>query len=166
LMYYGRVLGELNRRKVRYLVAGGIAVNLYGVPRATADLDLLLQPGARNLEKFLGAMRRLGYRPRVPVTFEDITVENLERWKKEKNMKAFSFKNPRVPYEEVDLILDHPLDFGKAYARREVVRAGRITIPLVSLRDLMKLKEHSGRLQDLSDLEALRKVERMRRMAE
>ncbi|MEM0358458.1 MAG: hypothetical protein QXG22_00380 [Candidatus Hadarchaeales archaeon] len=58
-MYYGRVLGELNRRKVRYLIAGGIAVNLYGVPRATADLDLLLQPGARNLEKFLGAMRRL-----------------------------------------------------------------------------------------------------------
>lgn len=160
-MYYGRVLRELNRRRVRYLVAGGIAVNLYGVPRATADLDLLLQPGAPNLKSFVEVMRRLGYRPGVP--FEDITSENLERWRKEKNMKAFSFKNPRVPYEEVDLILDHPLEFEKAYARREVVRAGRIAVPLVSLRDLMKLKEHSGRLQDLSDLEALRKVERMRR---
>ncbi|MEM2536056.1 MAG: hypothetical protein QW435_03530 [Candidatus Hadarchaeales archaeon] len=59
MIYYGRVLGELNRKKGEVPDSGGIAVNLYGVPRATADLDLLLQPGARNLEKFLGAMGRM-----------------------------------------------------------------------------------------------------------
>ncbi len=34
-----RVFRALNGRGVRY-VAGGIALNLHGVPRATADLDI------------------------------------------------------------------------------------------------------------------------------
>jgi len=29
----------LNKEAVKYMVAGGIAVNLYGIERATADID-------------------------------------------------------------------------------------------------------------------------------
>jgi len=162
-VYYERVLRELNCRGVEYIVVGGIAVNLHGVPRATADLDLLLRMESSNFNGFLEAMKRLGFRPGIPLRLEEVTLENLRRWRREKNLKALSFKNPRVPYEEVDVVLDHPLDFEAVYRRIEFVRAGGILLPLVSLRDLMRLKEHSGRPQDLSDLEALRRVERMRR---
>ncbi|MEM2192104.1 MAG: hypothetical protein QXG38_00630 [Candidatus Hadarchaeales archaeon] len=41
-MYYEKVLRELNAKRIRYILAGGIAVKLHGVPRATADLDILL----------------------------------------------------------------------------------------------------------------------------
>jgi len=93
-------------------------VNLHGVPRATADLDLLLRMENSNLNLFLKAMRRLGFRPEIPVRLEEVTLENLSRWRKEKNLKALSFKNPRVPYEEVNVVLDHPLDFESASAER------------------------------------------------
>ena len=33
----------LNEREVRYLVIGGIAAVLHGVPRATFDLDILIE---------------------------------------------------------------------------------------------------------------------------
>lgn len=41
-MYYELVFRNLNKKKVRYVVIGGIAVNLHGIPRATADLDLMV----------------------------------------------------------------------------------------------------------------------------
>lgn len=40
-MFYNDVFGILNKYKVKYVVIGGTAVNLHGVPRFTADLDLM-----------------------------------------------------------------------------------------------------------------------------
>jgi len=37
------VFSSLEKHKVRYLVIGGIAAVLYGVPRATFDLDILIE---------------------------------------------------------------------------------------------------------------------------
>jgi hypothetical protein len=34
---------ELNARKVRYLVIGGQAMRLFGMPRSTMDCDLFLE---------------------------------------------------------------------------------------------------------------------------
>ena len=36
------LFSSLNSNEVQYLVAGGWAVNLYGVERATGDLDLVV----------------------------------------------------------------------------------------------------------------------------
>mgnify|MGYP001589470130 FL=1 len=38
-MYYFEILEGLYKSKVRYLVVGGLSVNLYGVPRVTQDLS-------------------------------------------------------------------------------------------------------------------------------
>lgn len=35
------LFSALNKARVRYLVVGGIAVNIYGIERATADIDLV-----------------------------------------------------------------------------------------------------------------------------
>ena len=39
---FEKVFRELNKTRVKYLVVGGVAVNLYGYLRFTGDLDLLL----------------------------------------------------------------------------------------------------------------------------
>jgi hypothetical protein len=69
-MYYEEVFRELNRKRVRYLVAGGIALVLHGVVRLTADLDLILDMSQTNLTKFLAVMKKLGYKPKLPVKAE------------------------------------------------------------------------------------------------
>ena len=48
-MYYEEVFSELSRRRVRYLVVGGVALVLHGVLRLTADLDLMLDMEKDNL---------------------------------------------------------------------------------------------------------------------
>jgi hypothetical protein len=42
---------------VEYLVVGGYAVNHYGYPRATGDLDVWVAPSADNAVRCLAALR-------------------------------------------------------------------------------------------------------------
>ena len=39
---YQEILSALAKAKVRYLVAGGIAMNMHGLQRTTVDLDLII----------------------------------------------------------------------------------------------------------------------------
>jgi hypothetical protein len=42
------VFASFQRHKVKYLVIGGIAAVLHGVPRATFDLDILIEASSDN----------------------------------------------------------------------------------------------------------------------
>ena len=88
---YIDIFSELNKNKIKYIVCGGIAVNLLGIPRMTYDVDLLLNMDDDNLKKFLELLKKWGFKPRVPVNIMDFALkENREKWIKEKNMKAFN----------------------------------------------------------------------------
>jgi hypothetical protein len=51
------VFASFQRHNVRYIVIGGIAAVLYGVPRATFDLDILIDANPDNARKLLDALQ-------------------------------------------------------------------------------------------------------------
>lgn len=55
-----RVFESLEKNEVRYLVIGGIAAVLYGVPRATFDLDIFIEPTRANARRLLKALDEAG----------------------------------------------------------------------------------------------------------
>jgi hypothetical protein len=55
------VFASFQRNDVKYLVIGGIAAVLYGVPRATFDLDILIEPTEENAQKLLDALVEIGF---------------------------------------------------------------------------------------------------------
>lgn len=55
-------------------------------------------------------------------------------------------------------MLVHPLDFEKSFINRTIKKARDIDIYLASIDDIIKMKEFSGRSQDLSDIAILKKV--------
>ena len=57
MINFERLFSVLNRNKIRYLVVGGIAVNLYGIERATADIDLVVDLEDRNLKRFVSVIK-------------------------------------------------------------------------------------------------------------
>ena len=155
-MILEKVFREFNRRKVRYLVAGGVAAILYGNPRFTKDLDLFVDLEETNLKKLIAGFKALGFIPRVPVTPEAFTIrENRERWAKEKGMLAFTFINPKNPFENVDILTTSPIAFDRAYRRKRFFQSGRVKIPTVAAEDLIQMKRHAGREQDFRDIEIL-----------
>lgn len=158
-MYYEDVFLEFNNKKVRYLVVGGVAVNLYGVPRMTMDLDLMVEMSKNNLLNLIGVLENLGYKPKVPVRATDfVDPEKRIRWQKEKNMVVFTFTHSHLPYQQVDIFLVNPIDFEEAYSAKKVIIARDTKIPLLSIDHLISLKKELGREQDLSDVEALEKI--------
>ena len=160
-MYYFELLEQLFNKQVRYLIVGGLAVNLHGVPRVTQDVDLIISMDQDNILKTISILEGLGYKPRLPVDPNDLTdPEKVRDWVENRNMKAFSFFQPEEQYKVVDIVIVHPLDFEESYNNKLVKTVKDIEIYLPSLEDLIKTKESSGREQDLSDVEMLRKVEK------
>ncbi|MGI8803927.1 MAG: hypothetical protein ACR2KV_17490 [Solirubrobacteraceae bacterium] len=46
--------------EVEYVTIGGVAVQAYGHPRTTQDIDILADPSRENLERLAAALRALG----------------------------------------------------------------------------------------------------------
>ena len=155
-MYYENVFRILEKNKIRYAVAGGVALVLHGVVRFTADLDLIVDLEPENLRRFVQAMTELGYRPRVPVKAEDFLDQAARnQWKQEKGMEVFSFVDPGQPITLIDVFIEEKIPFGEVMKDLVRITAKGITIPVVSLPHLKKLKKAAGRPQDLADIEAI-----------
>jgi hypothetical protein len=81
----------LNQSGVRYLIAGGIAVNIHGYQRATADLDIVIQLEKENILAALRVLGNLDYRSILPVNASDFANEEIRNsWIAEKSMQVFS----------------------------------------------------------------------------
>lgn len=163
-MYYESVFRKLNDYRVRYVVAGGIAVVLHGVVRLTVDLDLIVDLEDMNLQRFIKAMEDLGYRPKVPVKAKEFAnAAKREEWIREKGMKVFTFYHPAKQGELVDVFVKEPLPFSDLRSDRKVIKADDVRIPIVSIKHLKKLKMLAGRPQDLADVKSLTNLEEMLR---
>lgn len=149
-----------NAGRVRYLVAGGLAVVAHGHVRFTADLDVVLDPDTPNLRRALAALASLGYRPRAPVPLDAfVDARERRRWVRQKRMKVFSLFSDRHRETEIDLFCEPPFRFARAYRVSVRKRIGSRTFArFVSLADLLRMKRQAGRPQDLEDIRRLREV--------
>jgi len=152
------VFKALDKRRVRYLVAGGIAVNAYGYLRFTKDIGFVIELSPENILEAFAALNTLGYRPNVPVTAEQFAAaRNRRRWIKEKEMKVLQFWSDQHLETPVDVFIDLPFDFKAELAAatwKELQGIG--AIPVVTLRTLVQLKRAANRKQDQIDLDNLR----------
>ena len=163
-MFYGDVFRALNKARVKYVVAGGTAVVLHGYMRMTQDLDLIVGFEEKNLDRFFEALKRINYHPKAPVTkdqFKD--VKHRHMWRKEKGMIVFSFYKNEPPFQLVDMFVYEPLPFGEIYKKRVGVKVSGITIPIMCIDHLRKLKQAAGRPQDLIDIVQLDVIKRTKR---
>lgn len=151
------IFKELNKLKIDYIVAGGLAVNFHGVPRMTYDIDLMILLQSDNIKKLVAKLTEWGYRPKVPVNPMELADDaKRNSWINEKGMKAMNFYSEKAPIGEIDIVFDSPIPYSELKGRAVTFELYGEKIPTVSIRDLIELKEKSGRKQDISDVELLR----------
>ena len=154
------VARTLDTARVRYLVAGGLAVAAHGYGRLTFDLDLIVQLTPGNARAALDALAAIGYRPRVPVTsaqFADAATRN--GWIRDKNMTVLNLWSEHHRETPVDIFVTEPFDFDAEYDRALVQEfLPGIPIRFVGLDALIRMKELAGRPKDLDDLEHLQRL--------
>ncbi len=164
-MFYGEAFKALNKAKVKYVVAGGVAVVLYGYTRNTGDLDLIVFLEEKNLKKLYDALKSVGYLPKVPVTQEQFCDAKLRHdWKKTKGMIVFSFVDKNPPFQLIDMFVDEPIDFRELYKKKKVITVEGVSIPLININHLIKLKKKAGRFKDLDDVLQLNEIKRLQKI--
>ena len=148
----------LERAEVRYLVAGGLAVNAHGYVRFTKDIDLVIQLSAENIERAFAALASLGYRAAVPIVATQF-ADPAQRvaWIREKGMKVLNFQSDQHRFAPVDVFVIEPFDFDEEHdkALQGDVAPG-LVVRFVSIPTLIAMKEAAGRPNDLMDIQHMR----------
>ena len=163
MILYEEILREFQKRKVKYVIVGGIAFNLLGGERATHDMDILVDMTDDNLAKVVSVLRGKGYRVKQPVDPMGIADEKIrEDWITHKNMKAFNFYK-EDEMKEVDLIIDSPVQYPEAEKDALRIKSGSLTMPVISIKKLIKMKKDTGRPTDRLDVEVLKEIQKLKR---
>ncbi len=121
---------------------GAQAVNLYGFPRATADLDLTIELGDVSAERLLAALQRAGFVAR----FADAAFIAATR------VIPIVHRASKLP---VDVVLAGP-GLEERFLDEVTLQAiGRRKIPVISVENLIVTKLLAGRPKDLEDIREL-----------
>lgn len=160
------IFEALNASGARYVVVGGVAVNLHGHTRFTKDLDLVLDLEPVVARKALGTLAGLGFRPTAPMAITDFADPLLrEQWATERNMLVFQLFRDASRLT-VDLFVRYPTDFDILWTNAVRVVLPRAEIRVASLEHLIAMKREAGRPQDLIDIEWLTTIQQMQREEE
>jgi hypothetical protein len=152
-MFYLNLFKALQAHDISYLLVGGLAINLHGVPRMTMDVDLVIALDTHNITKLEACTKSLGLRPSVPVKLADLADSNKrEALFEEKHLIALSFIGEKPETPTVDILIHHPLDFKKAYQNKVERDVSGTPVMLASIEDMITLKKAAGRAQDLADI--------------
>jgi len=142
---FGRILSDLNKVGVRYVLIGGIALIRHGVVRMTRDIDVVLEPGNDNIERVRALIAEWSAtRPDgSPIPADTIA--------------AGRSVHLATPHGHIDLLAEQasPLTFAELISRADVRRVDGVEAPICSLGDLVALKRIASRERDLADLSEL-----------
>ena len=153
-----QILNELHDHRVDFVIVGGVAVALHGGSRVTFDLDIVPSLAPDSWRAAVDLLWSLGARPRIPEPLERVRdVEQVRRWRLEKNMLALNFHTPDGR-TEVDLLVSESEAFERLRERAVEITVDARTFVVASIDDLIDMKQRSGRPQDLLDIEALRGI--------
>jgi hypothetical protein len=140
------VVGALDAEGIPYALVGGLAVAVWGAPRATKDIDLLVQPA--DVERAKAAVGRRGFTlPAEPMQFSDGMVVHRVSKVRDGALVTVDF-----------LLVDENLR--RYFDAREVraVEGGRLAV--IGRDGLIAMKVSAGRPQDQADVVKLTELDR------
>jgi len=135
------VFKSLQRHDVKYVVIGGVAAILHGVPRATFDVDILIEATPDNSRRLLDALLDAGLGSASLTTAEDVLANEITVFK------------DRV---RVDVQTTTPgIQFADAWQRRKTITYQGQEFFILSRQDLIASKRAAGRSVDMEDVRLL-----------
>ncbi len=138
-----RVALQLKKASIPYMVIGGQAVLLYGEPRLTRDIDIIMGIGVEGLDRVKKIIPIIGLRSLVQKEKEfvqrNMVLPTIDKRSGIRVDFIFSFS----PYER------------QAIERAKDIRLGRTSVRYASLDDVVIHKVIAGRARDLEDVRSI-----------
>lgn len=141
---YKDMLQVLLDNDVKFLLVGAYAMGAHGYPRATGDIDIWVKPSAENSVRVYRSMKAFG----APLHEID----------------EATFVTPNIVFQigvaplRIDIITAiSGVGFDDAFQHQQIVEMEGLSIPILSLSDLIKNKRATGRDKDRLDADQLEK---------
>ncbi len=142
LNHLEKVFASFDSHDVRYVVIGGVAAILYGVPRATFDLDILIDPTAENARRLLSALAEAGLGTADLTSPEEVLANAITVFQ---------------DVVRIDVQIRTPgVSFSEAWDRRQTMDYHGRKFHVLSRDDVIATKLAAGRDVDLEDVRQLR----------
>jgi hypothetical protein len=142
---------------VRFIVIGGQAEYLFGSPRVTYDIDLCYERSAQNLENLAAALSELkptlrGAPPDLPFVLDAKSLALGSN---------FTFNTALGPLDLLGWV--EPLgDYGAVAKHDTTIDLQGLKLLVISLDDLIRIKEYIRRPKDRESLMQLQAIKRLR----
>jgi hypothetical protein len=151
------ILGRLVARGVDFVVIGGIAAVLHGSAQATYDLDICFATDAGNLEALGEVLLSLGARLKG---VEDV-VPFIPDWRTLRRVEVLTMV---TDLGELDVLARPAGSSGYEALRRNADRfdLDGFSVLVASIDDLITMKLAAGRKKDISSVEELEAIKRLR----
>ena len=144
-----RILEELARREVDFVLVGGLAAQTHGNTRMTDDVDVIPAPDPGNLACLAEALNALKARVLNPGHEEDkIDAAMLPR------ATIWQFT---TPHGDIDVLHEAPgaAPYPDLRERALVIALADVRVPVAGRDDLIRMKLARGRPVDRADVAAL-----------
>jgi hypothetical protein len=144
-----RILEELARHEVDFVLVGGMAAQTHGSTRMTNDVDVIPGPTPRNLERLAEALRSLQARVLNPGQ-EDLEIDAAM-------LSRATIWQFATPHGDIDVLHEAPgaAPFGELRERALVISLGDLQVPVAGRDDLIRMKLARGRPTDRTNVAAL-----------
>jgi hypothetical protein len=140
------VLRALAKRGVRFKVVGGVALNLIGLPRATQDLDVFVDPEADNIRRLREALHDV---------FDDTSIDEISADDLAGSYPAIQYVPPGSSFH-IDILSRLGEVFDYASIEAEIRDVDGIPVLVATPHMLFRMKCNTVRMQDRADAERLR----------
>ncbi len=155
---FERIVAVLNDHKVKYVVVGGLAALLQGVPLPrTVDIDVTPAADPANKKRLAAALRELDATLRAPGLDEPIEIALDERTFT--GMTTMTFVTLFGPFD-ISFVPDGTTGYDDLIRHAQVLERAGVRIPVASLEDITRSKRAAGREKDAAHVRIL--VEHLR----
>ena len=141
---FKRIVLELEKKKVRYALVGGVAMAFYSEPRFTRDIDILVD--IDDFDKAKGLLEKDGYfESASPWTFRNVDIE-LHRF-----LKIVASEDEMM----IDILIAKDEDVRRIIQNAVEAESEEGRVMLADKKDLIWLKRLRNSKQDQADIERL-----------
>ena len=150
--YTFKLLNELNKQHVEYIVVGGYAVNYHGYRRTTGDIDLWIKPeNGINKQKILSCLSSMGISDD-----KIIQLQNLDF------TAPVVFVDGKEPYKIDFMTYISGVKFDDAWDKKIIANIDGLDIAFIQFNQLVISKISNNRLKDKLDVEELQKIQELK----
>ena len=138
-----KIIAALNKYSVEYVVIGGVAMIMHGLPRLTQDLDLVVNLTDTNVDKLREALKSIYKYPVI----DEITHEELSKY------SVIRYGTPNNFYIDLMARIGESADYH--VIEKETKEIEGVKVELATPESMLDLKKNTIRPEDKRDADFL-----------